>query len=361
MWLRPVRRHLLAAALSTPTCAPPTPTASRSSAPPCTATRRDGAPDRRGRGLARLRRPDRGRRPARGRDRPGPRLRRRRRRAHQRPARRPDRPRDRPGHDRRDARARPRERRRGGRANVEFLKGHIEDIPLPDELGRRRHLQLRHQPLRRQAAGPARGRARPQAGRPLRRLRRDRRPRHGRGDPHRHGSSGPAASRARSPSTSSPTPSPPPASPTSRSARPTASTRTRRRRSSARASRYRTDEELSLQSNRPDRRGSTRGGCPCCARRRVGTYGGTSRRSEATRTCPIFVRGEGCYVWDVDGRSPPRRAVLALLRQRRPWPGRARRGGGRARRASSRTRRPGTPPIRARSSWPSGSLTAGAR
>ena len=36
------------------------------------------------------------------------------------------------GHDRRDARARPRQRGRGGRANVEFLKGYIEEIPLPD-------------------------------------------------------------------------------------------------------------------------------------------------------------------------------------------------------------------------------------
>ena len=63
---------------------------------------------RRDRGVARLRRPDRRRRSARGRDRARPRLRRRRRRAHLRPPRRPDRPRDRARHDRRDARARPR-------------------------------------------------------------------------------------------------------------------------------------------------------------------------------------------------------------------------------------------------------------
>ena len=38
-----------------------------------------------------------------------------------------------------------------GVTNVEFRRGHIEDIPLPDALGRRGHLQLRDQPVRRQA------------------------------------------------------------------------------------------------------------------------------------------------------------------------------------------------------------------
>ena len=33
-----------------------------------------------------------------------------------------------------------------GVENVEFLKGYLEDIPLPDASRRRRHLQLRHQP-----------------------------------------------------------------------------------------------------------------------------------------------------------------------------------------------------------------------
>ena len=42
-----------------------------------------------------------------------------------------DRHRLRPGHDRRDARARARERREAGVANVDFLKGLIEQIPLP--------------------------------------------------------------------------------------------------------------------------------------------------------------------------------------------------------------------------------------
>ena len=43
-----------------------------------------------------------------------------------------DRQGDRPRHDRRDARARPRQRREAGVDNVEFVKGYIEDIPLPD-------------------------------------------------------------------------------------------------------------------------------------------------------------------------------------------------------------------------------------
>ena len=59
-----------------------------------------------------------------------------------------------------------------GAENVQFLKGHIEEIPLPDDDGRRRHLQLRDQPGRRQGTGAARGVPGAQAGRPLRRLRR---------------------------------------------------------------------------------------------------------------------------------------------------------------------------------------------
>ena len=38
-----------------------------------------------------------------------------------------------PGHDRRDARARTRQRLQRGVDNVEFLKGYLEDIPLPDK------------------------------------------------------------------------------------------------------------------------------------------------------------------------------------------------------------------------------------
>ena len=40
-----------------------------------------------------------------------------------------------------------------GVENVEFLKGYIEDIPLPDASRRRRHLELRDQPLRPTSAG----------------------------------------------------------------------------------------------------------------------------------------------------------------------------------------------------------------
>ena len=47
-----------------------------------------------------------------------------------------------------------------GVANVEFVKGYLEDIPLAGRVGRRGDLQLRDQPRRRQAAGARRGRAR---------------------------------------------------------------------------------------------------------------------------------------------------------------------------------------------------------
>ena len=51
-----------------------------------------------------------------------------------------------------------------GATNVEFLKGHIEAIPLPAELRRRCHLELRHQPRRRQASRLQGDRTSPQAG-----------------------------------------------------------------------------------------------------------------------------------------------------------------------------------------------------
>ena len=40
-----------------------------------------------------------------------------------------------------------------GLDNVEFLKGYLEEIPLPRRVGRRGHLELRDQPGRRQAQG----------------------------------------------------------------------------------------------------------------------------------------------------------------------------------------------------------------
>ena len=67
-----------------------------------------------------------------------------------------------------------------GATNVEFLDGHMEAIPLPDGVGRCRHLELRDQPVARQA-----GRVRRDAPRaPPRRPDRDQRRRH-RGSPHR--------------------------------------------------------------------------------------------------------------------------------------------------------------------------------
>ena len=68
-----------------------------------------------------------------GRDGARSRLRRRHRRAALRAPRRADRQGLRPRHDGRDARASPRRtRRKSGLENVEFLKGEIEHIPLPD-------------------------------------------------------------------------------------------------------------------------------------------------------------------------------------------------------------------------------------
>ena len=45
---------------------------------------------------------------------------------------------------------------KAGATNVEFVKGHIEDIPLPDGVGRCGDLQLRDQPVHRQAGGARR-------------------------------------------------------------------------------------------------------------------------------------------------------------------------------------------------------------
>ena len=85
-----------------------------------------------------------------------------------------------------------------GVTNVEFLKGYIEDIPLPDDSVDVVISNCVINLAGDKQQGPRRGRARAAPRRPLRRLRRDRRPRHGRGHPRGHGSSGPAASPARS-------------------------------------------------------------------------------------------------------------------------------------------------------------------
>ena len=62
--------------------------------------------------------------------------------------------------------------RKAGVDNVEFLKGEIEHIPLPDNSVDRDHLQLRDQSLGRQGPRAARGVPGAEAGRALRRLRR---------------------------------------------------------------------------------------------------------------------------------------------------------------------------------------------
>ena len=108
--------------------------------------------------------------------------------------------------------------------------------PAARRLRRRRDLQLRHQPRRRQAQGPRRGRAGPEARRPLRGLRRHRRRGHGRGHARGHGRlhrlHRRRADRGRVPRRAGRGR----ARPTSRSARPTACTRTPSRPSSAPAS-----------------------------------------------------------------------------------------------------------------------------
>ena len=75
----------------------------------------------------------------------------------------------RPRHDGRHARPRAGEPARWpASTNVEFLKGELESIPLPDGDRRRHHLELRREPLGRQGPRARRGVPRPQAGRPLR-------------------------------------------------------------------------------------------------------------------------------------------------------------------------------------------------
>ena len=76
---------------------------------------------------------------------------------------------------------------RGRRRERRVRQGLHRGDPARRRERRRGDLQLRDQPLRRQAAGDRRGRARAAARRAVRRLRRDRRPGHGRRDPRRHG------------------------------------------------------------------------------------------------------------------------------------------------------------------------------
>ena len=63
-------------------------------------------------------------------------------------------------------------KRKAGVANVEFLKGRNREHPAPGQLRGRHHLELRHQPFRRQRPGVRGGFPRAEAGRPLGRIRR---------------------------------------------------------------------------------------------------------------------------------------------------------------------------------------------
>ena len=183
---------------------------------------------------------------------------------------RADREGDRPRHDRRDARARARQRRRGGRRERRVPQGLSRGAAARRRERRRRDLQLRDQSLRRQAHGAPRGRTGAAARRPVRRLRRDRRPRHGRRDPSRHGRVDGLrrgrADRDRVPRRASSAP----ASRRSRSARPTASTSTRPRRSSAPASRN-GRERPAFSSTTPRR-------CTATGRTSNGTRGRSTSR-----------------------------------------------------------------------------------
>ena len=148
-------------------------------------------------GLARLRQPDRARRAEAGRDGARPRLRRRHRRAALGAAGRPHRQGLRPRHDRRDARARRGEQAQERPRERRVPQGRDRAHPAARQLGRRHHLELRHQPLRRQGPRAPRGVPRAQARRPLRRLRRRRPRRRARPRSGRAWSCGSAASPAR--------------------------------------------------------------------------------------------------------------------------------------------------------------------
>ena len=210
----------------------------------------------------------------------------------------------RPRHDRRDARAGARERARGRTRERGVPEGRDRGDPAAGRVRRRGDLQLRDQPVRRQAGGAGRGRAGASPRRALRGVRRDRRRGHGRRRPAPTCSSGPAASRARSPSASSARSSRPPASRRSRSWRLTACTSTRDRRSSGRASRddraavaccLSADELGAARARDPRRCSRTRS--PTRAARPHGSTlrfaDGSSRRvealAEAERRCCAFL------------------------------------------------------------------------
>ena len=151
---------------------------------------------------------------SRGPDRARPRIGRRHRRPALRQARRPDRQGLRARHDRRDAGARAREPAEGRRDQRRVSQGRDRAHSAARQLGGRRDLELRHQPVRGQGPGVARSVPRAQARRPLRGLRCRRARRRSRPTSGATSSCGSAASPARSRSRSTDRSSPPPASPT---------------------------------------------------------------------------------------------------------------------------------------------------
>ena len=144
---------------------------------PCALHRRGtrGAPGRGGARQPRVRQPDRRRGAGRGRDRARSRLGWRHRRDPLGPARGPRRSRVRPGHDGRDAVTGEAERSRGRRAQRPLPEGPHRGDPAARRERRRDHLELRDQPLRRQARRAARDGAGARAGRADRDHRRRRR------------------------------------------------------------------------------------------------------------------------------------------------------------------------------------------
>ncbi len=126
-----------------------------------------------------MRQPHGGGGAARGRGRARSRLRRRDRRAAFGQARRADRQGLRPGHDRRDARAGAGERAQGRGDERRVPEGLHRGHPAPRRDRRRGHLELRHQPVDRQAEGRRRDVPRAPARRTARDQRRRRRERAG--------------------------------------------------------------------------------------------------------------------------------------------------------------------------------------
>ena len=253
--------------------------------------------------LAGLRRPDRRRRPARGRDGARPRLRRRRRRAASPPAAsaRPARP---IGLDMTD------EMLELARANAARGRRRERRVPQGLHRGRSRCPTLASTSSSPTASStspptsprPPRGGPRAAARRALRRLRRHRRPRHGRGDPRRHGAVDRLhrrrAHRGRVPALRSRTR----ASRTSRSARPTACTSTPGRRSSARVrptgERQRARvARAAWHRRRPGQRGARTCSARICRRRCWSGW-------EPTRSFGLVVGGPGHGTADRGGGRP---------------------------------------------------------